>query len=168
MKLVHFHPYSDFSGSVLNVIDEIFDEVSKVAKNKGKRKGNTCGTYGKRFRKGSRYSAVNILENDNSYVLEILIPGFDKNDIKLSVDKGLLYVKATRNSENLEENKAETTPQPKYHLREFHIESFERSFKLSNKVMIEGIKAKFENGILFVTLPKKEEFVVDSHDIDIV
>ena len=93
--------------------------------------------------------AVNVIENGNNFVLELAAPGLGKEDFKVNLEKDLLTVSATRETES------ETT-EVNYRRREFSFSNFERAFKLPKTVDTEKIDAKYENGILFLTLPKME------------
>jgi len=94
--------------------------------------------------------AVNILETDNEYVIEIAAPGFTKQNFNLEVDKGVLTISTEKAVEN--EN------QDTFTLREFYHSNFKRSFNLpENKVDESAIKAHYEAGILIVKMAKREE-----------
>ncbi len=97
--------------------------------------------------------AVNVTETDDLFKVELAAPGFEKQHFALNVENGHLIVTAKR------EEKTEEVPTDKGRLlrREFRYESFSRSFKLPNSVNQDAIAAVYENGILNVTLPKKEE-----------
>lgn len=94
--------------------------------------------------------AVNINENAEGYHLEFNVPGRSKEDFKINVDNGLLTVIYEKKEPS--ENK-----DIKSIKREFSFNSFKRSFSLDNKINTEAIEAKYENGLLKVFLPKKEE-----------
>lgn len=94
--------------------------------------------------------AVNIIEKNASFELEVAAPGFEKQDFTLNVEKGYLTVRAQR------ENKQEATAE-RFTRREFRFDNFSRSFKLPETVNQEAISAVYVNGVLQVTLPKKEE-----------
>ncbi|MCM1023600.1 MAG: Hsp20/alpha crystallin family protein [Prevotella sp.] len=104
------------------------------------------------FGNGTSFNSckTDIKDNGGSYVLEAELPGFDKQDISLDVDDGFLTLTAERSSEN-EEKDADG----KYIRRERSYGSYRRSFDVSN-VNTEKIDAEYKNGILTVTLPKKE------------
>lgn len=93
---------------------------------------------------------VNIRETDTSYEVELSAPGKSKEDFNIDVDQNVLTI----SSEFKTENKSE---EGKYTRREFSFSSFRRSFTLPETVNDENITARYENGILSLTLPKKEE-----------
>ncbi len=97
--------------------------------------------------------ATNVLETDNDFQIELLLPGFPKEDVQMNYHKNLLTVKVDKKEEEKEDKKEEF----KYAHREFGAYNFEKQFKVPNSVNAEKISAKFENGILRITLPKKEE-----------
>lgn len=94
--------------------------------------------------------AVNVIETDASFKIELAAPGFDKQDFKVNVENDFLTVTGSRETKNEEQNE-------RYTRREFSVASFKRSFKLPKTVNQEAIAAVYENGILNVTLGKKEE-----------
>ena len=101
----------------------------------------------------SNLPSVNIKETDEAYNLEMAVPGMVKNDFKIELNNSTLMISAQR--ENKEEEK---DSQGRYTRREFSYQSFTRSFRLPEG-MIQGDKigAKYENGILSITVPKTEE-----------
>jgi len=96
--------------------------------------------------------ATNIFEDEKEFGLELLLPGFKKEDVSLNLDKNILTVKV-----NKEENNENGKEKYKYERREFGTYNFEKQFQIPKSVAGDKIKAKFENGILKLTLPKKEE-----------
>ncbi len=104
--------------------------------------------------------SANVFETDNSFTLEISIPGYEKEQVSLSVENDLLTVKA--------EVKETEEKDYKYSRREFTVSDFEKSFKLSKNINQEKIEAAFKNGVLVVTLPKKEEAISMKRQIDVV
>jgi HSP20 family protein len=95
--------------------------------------------------------AVNIRENNNTYVIEVAVPGMKKNDFKINYDNGLLTISSEKKEENKEDDN-------KYTRHEFSYQSFQRTFNISeNMVDSNKIEAKYNDGILHIALPKKEE-----------
>jgi HSP20 family protein len=97
--------------------------------------------------------ATNITEDDKAFQLEMAVPGFTKKDIRISIEKDILKIYSERPKE---EEKQEIN----YRMREFGQGDFCRTFSLSESVDQEGIKAEYKNGMLTVTLPRKEEVKV--------
>ncbi len=94
--------------------------------------------------------AVNIKEGEKDFSLELSIPGFKKEDFNIEVDNDVLTISS--------EVKAEKeTKEENYTRREFRVSSFKRAFTLPETVDAENINASYEDGILKLTLPKKEE-----------
>lgn len=96
--------------------------------------------------------AVNIREMDEEFVVEVAAPGMKRDDFKVEVDGDMLRISSERQDERKEENKDE-----RYTRREFSYQSFMRSFNLPNTVEAEKIKAKYTDGVLHLSIPKKEE-----------
>ena len=96
------------------------------------------------------FPPVNVHETADAYHLELSAPGRSKEDFKLSVENGLLTV----SFEKKEETKTEDY---KTIRKEFSFKSFKRTFNLDESVDSNGIQAKYENGVLKLLLPKKEE-----------
>ena len=96
--------------------------------------------------------AVNIRETEKAFEIEMAVPGFEKKDINVEVEKDVLTISSKRESEKVEENDAVKR-------MEFSYDKFERSFTIPEDADAENINAKSSNGILRVMLPKKEEKV---------
>jgi HSP20 family protein len=94
---------------------------------------------------------VNIRENDNSYEVELMAPGMKKEDFNIELDNELLTISAEIKSEN------NTQEEGKFTRREFSYSSFKRTFTLPETVKEEDINAAYLDGILKISLPKKEE-----------
>lgn len=106
---------------------------------------------------------TNVFESDSQIKLELVVPGFEKDQIKLSVENNVLTVKS-----NLEEKEAENgNDEVKYSKVEFAKRNFEKNFKLSEKLDQDKISADFKNGILTITLAKKEEAIPVKKQIEI-
>lgn len=106
------------------------------------------------------FPAVNIYETNEQYNLELNVPGRKKEDFKITLEKEILTISFEKSEEKKEENQ-------KVIKREFVIPSFKRSFTLDEKINAEEIKAKYENGILYLALPKKEEVKVLPKEITV-
>lgn len=104
---------------------------------------------------------TDIREDEGNYILEADLPGFEKKDISVNVDGDRLTIKAERNSEN-EEKETKNG----YIRRERSYGAYQRSFNVS-KINTESIGAKYENGVLVLTLPKKEEKTPASRQLTI-
>lgn len=115
--------------------------------------------------KSFNFPAVNIIETNDDYQLEFNAPGRNKEDFKITIDKNILTV----SFESKEENKEEETKEQnkKYIKKEFITQSFKRSFTLDEKINADAVDAKYENGILILALPKKEEVKVLPKEISI-
>jgi len=97
--------------------------------------------------------AVNILENDNEFIIELAAPGLKKEDFNLELDNSKLEISVKNNSKVVDE-KSELV----YSRKDFGYGNFTRSFTVpSVKINVEDIKAEYENGVLRVNLPKREE-----------
>lgn len=95
--------------------------------------------------------AVNIKEDKDGFEVEMSAPGFEKGDFKVELNNSLLTISSEKKIEN------ETNAGQQFTRREFSYQSFSRSFTIPQTVEGEKIKAKYENGILSVSIPKKEE-----------
>lgn len=94
--------------------------------------------------------AVNIKENDDSFDLELAIPGLDKKDFNIELNDNVLTVSFERNAEG-------EVAEEDYKRREFGYQSFKRSFTLPETVNGDKIQGKYENGVLNLLIPKRAE-----------
>lgn len=94
---------------------------------------------------------VNIKETDKAYEIEIANPGFGKDDTTIKIENGVLYVSMTSESKEGENDGH------KYHVRQWSKSSYQESWNLPENVIEEQISAKNNDGVLVITLPKKEE-----------
>ena len=99
---------------------------------------------------GRNMPAVNIKENERNYEVELALPGYDKKDFEISVDNGVLTVSGERSEET--EKKEDN-----YTRREFGFSSFSRSFNLPTNINEENIDAKYADGVLKLTIAKRQE-----------
>jgi HSP20 family protein len=93
---------------------------------------------------------VNVTELDAAYRLEVIAPGFDKSDFKVTLDKDILTI----SGENKEVSKEQKEKQIR---KEFIARSFKRSFTIDQTINAKEIDAQYVNGVLMVQLPKKQE-----------
>jgi len=100
---------------------------------------------------------ANILEKEEQYEIEIAAPGLKKKDIQINVENEVLTIK----SEERKDEEVEFT------MKEFDRGNIERAFYLPEDINQEDISASFENGILTIALPKKEEAKAGKKDIAI-
>jgi len=146
MSLIKYDPFAPVR-SLTNVVDEFF--------NRGI--GELVG-YDHAF----SVPSVNVVETPQNFLLEVAASGLEKGDFKVSVENGSLNISAKK-------EKKEEVHDGKYTRREFNYTSFSRSFNLPEGVKPEEVQAVYENGVLKVTLPKKEVAKVeDARVIEIV
>ncbi|MCH5600732.1 Hsp20/alpha crystallin family protein [Niabella ginsengisoli] len=137
-----------FERTFTSLVDDFFTEIPTILKTEVN-KPNIKG-----------HAPVNITENENDYQIEVIAPGYDKNDFKINVENNLLTISA-------EKKEAEKVNAGKSIRKEFHLHSFKRTFTIDNKIDTEKIAARFVNGILIVTLQRKEEAKAASKDIEV-
>lgn len=114
-------------------------------------------------RLGVNVPSVNIKETPKDYLLEVAAPGLERKDFKIEVDNHMLTISAEK-----EEKKEEKKESNGYSRKEYSFNSFCRSFTLPENVKEGNIDAKYENGILKVTVPKaKETQVKPAHKIPV-
>jgi HSP20 family protein len=96
--------------------------------------------------------AVNIRETGENYLVEMAAPGMNREDFRVELEGNLLTISSEK------KNEREVKEGEKYTRQEFSYQSFQRSFQLPKDVVdIEHIEAKYENGVLNLVIPKKEE-----------
>ena len=137
MNLVRFNNPRYNANRVL--VDELFNNFFKNDYHEGYAKN--CSTK----------PATNVFETETEFKIEVLLPGYKKEDVKLNYQNNLLTIKV----EN--EVKEEKSEEFKYAHREFEAANFEKQYRIPKIVNDEKISAKFENGVLNITLLKKEE-----------
>jgi HSP20 family protein len=142
MTLVKFNnrPANGF-----NLLDNFFSELPTFFK-------DDFGT------KAQGFVPVNVKETKDAYQLEVVAPGFEKNDFNINLEKNILSVSAEKKSET--ENKDE-----KQIRKEYSYHSFKRSFTIDEKVDAEKIEAKYVNGVLTLNFPRKEEVKASAKEI---
>ncbi len=140
MNLISFFPTTPrkpatVAGAFDNMFNEFFNNDFPVS-----------------FRNGylQKSPAVNVVENDDFYRIELAAPGLEKGDFEVKVENDLLEISAKK--ENKQEENGE-----KFTRREFNYFEFKRNFHLPETVDANSIKANYENGVLKVVLEKKPE-----------
>lgn len=98
----------------------------------------------------SRLMKTDIKEKNNEYSIDMDLPGYEKENIKMSIEEGYLIVQASTTNEMDEKEEG------KFVRRERYSGTCSRSFYIGEEIEVEDIKANFKNGILRVTIPKKE------------
>lgn len=136
MSLIRYNNHLMNPG-IVNFLNDVFGEDSEQMQNKPIRK---------------IIPPVNIKETEKSFEIEVAVPGFDKKDINVEVEKDILTISSKR-----EEEKTEKSDEIKR--MEFSYDYFERSFNIPEDADTENINAKSNNGVLHIVLPKKEEKV---------
>lgn len=102
-------------------------------------------------RPGISTPAVNVKETNDDFMIEVAAPGLDKKDFKVDIDNNMLTISSEKEFKNEEQDEG------RYMRREFSYTSFSRSFSLPDAVDAEKIKAQHKDGILMITIPKKDE-----------
>ena len=106
------------------------------------------------------YPPVNITDRKENYLVELSAPGYSKSDFNIKLDNNILTVSTGEKEEEIIENE-------KLIRKEFGFKAFKRSFTLNEKIDTDNIGARYENGILMLTLAKKEQSVAGGIDINI-
>lgn len=91
---------------------------------------------------------ANVIENKDNYEIELAAPGLDRDDFKIEIDDNVLNISAKKEEEHESEDKS-------FRRKEFSYNSFRRSFTLPDNLKADKIDAKYEKGVLRLTLPKK-------------
>ena len=103
-------------------------------------------------RQSASCPAVNIMEDEKEFRIDVAAPGLSKKDIQIDLDDDVLTISSEQKDEREEKDR-------RYMRREFSYNSFKRSFQLPDTIDQESIKASHESGILTIQLPKKKEVV---------
>ena len=120
-------------------------------------------TVSKTFREDVlHFPPVNITETPSAYLVDLYVPGYEKNDFKINLDANVLTVSSEKKSEEVKEEGN------KFIKTEFSYKAFKRSFTVDEKIDAENISAKYENGILKLELPRKEVLKQGAKEINIL
>lgn len=132
--------HSNWSWPIHSFLDDVLDDISKVVGNEH------LETRPK----------MNALESENGYSIQLATPGFQRDELKIDLKGKLLVVEGKKDEDET------TDTSKKFKRREFYYTNFSRSFELPEGLDVNNIKASYENGVLFINLPKvKEEETVD-------
>ena len=142
-----------FEGTFNNLVDDLFTELPALFKTE----------FNQTDRRG--FVPANVKETGKSYQLEIVAPGFEKTDFKISLDDNLLTVSAEKKEEVKEDSDSDRNE--KQIRREYSYHSFKRSFTLDEKIDATNIEASYINGVLTLNLPKKETVKASATEISI-
>lgn len=104
--------------------------------------------------------AANLVETDDAYQVSLEIPGFDRDDLEVTVDQGVLMLSGRRTADHEQEGRT-------YHLRERATGQFSRAFSLPNSVSAEDVSASYDRGVLRVNLPKQPEAKTRKIEVDV-
>jgi len=132
------------NGSLINSLPTIFDDFfSKDLFDWSNSNYSNTGTT---------LPAINVKETPESFVVEMAAPGMKKEDFKVELNNNVLTISSEKQQENEEKEN------DRYTRKEFSYQSFQRSFQLSREAVdADNIQAKYENGVLHLTIPKREE-----------
>ena len=137
MSIVRYDPFRD--------LRSLQDEVNRLFSS------NLSRAFGDEgIARGAWNPSVDIYENKDQIVLEAELPGMNREDFELSIENNVLTLRGERRFEKKDET-------DNYHRVERSYGSFTRSFTLPQTVTAEGATAEYRNGVLRVTLPKREE-----------
>lgn len=136
MNLVTYDPFREMRS--------LQDEVNRLFSSSVNRGGSND------IMRGAWSPSVDILENKDSIVLEAELPGMSPEDVNISIENNVLTLQGERSFENKQDK-------DNYHRVERSYGSFTRSFTLPPTVSSEDVNAEFENGVLRLTLAKREE-----------
>ncbi|MDU8887042.1 Hsp20/alpha crystallin family protein [Yeosuana sp. MJ-SS3] len=131
----------DTSFNALPSLPSWFDDIL------GKSFGNE---FMSNFNTGITLPAVNVIDSANEFVVEMAVPGLKKTDFEISIDNHVLAIGVEKKMENNEELE-------NYTRREFGYSSFKRTFAIPESVDVDKISASYNDGIMKVLLPKREE-----------
>ena len=109
----------------------------------------------------NNFPAVNISESEKEYHIELMVPGFKKEDLKIKLDDDILTISAESKMESTENDRKD------YTRRDYSYNAFTRSFTLPENVRDDSIDANYADGVLRLTLPKTEMKVKKHKEVNI-
>jgi len=133
MTVVRFKNRPNGAAAFNNLLSDVFPQIPSL------------------YREDLRQATpVNIRETEKEFLLDVVAPGLNKEDFKISLENNLLTVAVEKKEETVNEGE-------KFVRREYQSQAFKRSFTLDEKINADGISAQYVNGVLTLNLPKKEE-----------
>ncbi|UYP01147.1 Hsp20/alpha crystallin family protein [Oceanotoga sp. DSM 15011] len=132
IRLYKNYPNFDEFDSVFEDLSKMFNGMDKITKNS--------------------YMNIDLYENENEAVIEAELPGFQRDEININIENNILNITAQK-----KEAKEEKNDSKKYYIKERYFGKVARAFEMPENIDLEKINAKFENGILKITLAKKDE-----------
>lgn len=129
-----------------SLFDDLFDLTFPMVRDMGDVDKKLYGKHAAHVMK------TDVHEHDEGYEVDIDLPGFKKDEITLSLENGVLTVSAAKGLDESEKDK-----KGKLIRQERYMGSMQRSFYVGKNITDEDIKAKFEDGVLKLSIPKKEE-----------
>lgn len=135
MTLVKFNPHRSIDPWVDGICNSLFKETAPFTK---------------------QYVSVNIAESADKYEVELAVPGFNKSDFNIHLENAVLQVSGEKKVKEQEADNSENSSKKRYSKREFHYQSFSRSFNLPEDVDDNKISASYTDGILSISILKKE------------
>lgn len=132
IRLYRNYPNFDEFDSVFEDLSKMFNGMDKMTKNS--------------------YMNIDLYENEKEAVIEAELPGFQRDEININIENNILNITAQKKEEKEEKNDSK-----KYYIKERYFGKVARAFEMPENIDLEKINAKFENGILKITLAKKDE-----------
>ncbi len=141
MTVTRWSPARD----LMNLTEE-FNRINRLIRNVF----GTDETAERPLLKTSWMPPVDIIEDKDNYYLFVELPGLKRDDVKVDYEDGVLTIRGEKKSQREEKDRT-------YHRLERTFGQFERSFRVPSRIKEDQIDARFENGVLKITLPKVEE-----------
>lgn len=123
--------------------DSLFDDIIQ------KTMPSFTDEFGVNFFGSNSYPKVDVIDHDDRITIEAEIPGLSKKEVSVDLEENILTISGAKQSKD-------ESPEIKYIRKELKRSSFKRSFKLGENINQKNVNADFNNGVLLITLPKKE------------
>jgi HSP20 family protein len=139
MSIIRYNPADYVPATFSNLVNRFFNE--SLARTGGSLSAGQAGSF---------VPKVDIIENDHAFKIHFAVPGLNKDDFNIEIKDNFLTVSGERKFTNEKKDK-------NFHSIETNYGSFSRSFSLPEDVSTDKVQAKYNNGILELTLPKDEK-----------